>query len=111
MALSGPVDRHLLSVTARMTGSQPQFVTLRADAQQPLSAHARRVNEMGSLRAVCVDDGNAIGRQDLREEAQLRLPVGVERCVIIQMVTRQVGEPGRTQPNTIDAILRKPVAG
>ena len=64
-----------------------------------------------ALRPVQVDDGRAPRRQQVAEEAQLRLEVILDGRMIVEMVAAEIGEGGRGQPHPVEAALVDPVRG
>ena len=66
------------------------------------------------LRAVLgigVDDGRAVGRQQLGEEAQLGGEIGLHGRVIVEMVAAEIGEGGSLQAHAVEPVLVEAVRG
>ncbi|MND02653.1 hypothetical protein D3C83_221140 [compost metagenome] len=61
------------------------------------------------LRIVAVDDRRAVRRDQMREEPKLCVAIGAHICVIIEMVTAEIGERDRCKTNAIGATLIEPL--
>ena len=70
-----------------------------------------RRDHLAGVLAVGVDDGHAIRRQQLGEQAQLGGEVGLHRRVIVEVVAAEVGEGRGLQSDAIEPELVEAVRG
>ena len=82
-----------------------------AHGQNFQPAFARGFHEIGGMSGVGVDDRDAMFAHDFGKQAQLRREIALEILVIVQMIARDVGEPGGGDVHRVEAVLIEPVAG
>ena len=61
--------------------------------------------------SVGVDDGGAVLRQQLGEQAQLGGEIGLHVGMVVEVVAAEVGEGRRNQAHAVEAVLVEPVRG
>src|SRR3546814_16697172 len=84
---------------------------LQAVADDAESASPRDAPDFGAFPAFRVDHRGAVGRQELREQAQLGGAVIRHRAVIVEMVAADIGEGGGPDAHAVEPVSGGAVAG
>ena len=90
-----------------LAASSPALPTVRTVRPAP----RRGGDHLARVLGIGVDDGNAVGRQQLGEQAQLGGEIGLHARVIVEMVAAEIGEGGGLQPHAVQPVLVEAVRG
>ena len=96
---------HALGEAIGREAFQRQHLAGPADGRDVAAGVARRRDDLAGVFGVRIDDGDAVGRQQLGEQAQLGGQVGLHRGMVVEVIAAEVGEGGRLQPHAVEPEL------
>ena len=104
---------HAQALREAVAGERLQLQRLAglADGEDAAAGALRRGDHLRRVLGVGIDDGHAVGRQQLGEQPQLGGEIGLHARVIVEVVAAEIGEGRRLQPHAVEPVLVEAVRG
>ncbi len=104
------LNHEALAETILLGGDEPQRFACTTYGDQREPARLRKRRDLFASLGIHIDDGAGARRQQLAEQAELLVEIGLEARVIVEMVAGDVGEGAGGKPHAVDAALLEPMA-
>ncbi len=104
------LDHEALAEAVILGGDETQVPSCAPNRQHGEPARLGERHHLLASLAVHVDHGSSPLRQQLCEQAELLVEIGLEARVVVEMVARDVGEGAGGKPHAVDAALLEPMA-